>query len=129
MEYLKIFSSESDYQTFKEGNDWITPNVSIIEENKGIKYNAKKLAFTLKDGDNGDNGVYVFNLLFNKYGLNYNGTITETITITDTVYENGTYNTIKIENTGTGRIYFGETHAYLQPDGYLYSANYGGGSN
>lgn len=30
-EYLKVFKNESDYQTFREGEDWITPNVSLIE--------------------------------------------------------------------------------------------------
>ena len=32
MKYLKKFSTESDYQTFKGGSDWTTPNVSLIEE-------------------------------------------------------------------------------------------------
>jgi hypothetical protein len=129
MKYINKFSTNTDYQTFKGSSYWVTPNISYIEEEKKCKYNVKKLAFTLSRGHNGDNGVYIFNLLFNKYGLNYEGTIAETIMITGTDYEDGTYNTITIENTDDGRIYFGETHAYLRPDGFLYSLSHGGGSN
>lgn len=129
MKYLKKFQTNTDYQAFKDGDNWVTPNVSTIEENKSVKYNVKELTFTLNGGYNGDNGVYIFNFLFNKYGLNYKGTITETITITGTFSENGTYNTIKIENTSNGRIYFGETSAYLKSDGYLEYYNHSGGSN
>ena len=32
MKYLKKFQTESDYQTFKSGGDWVTPNISVIEE-------------------------------------------------------------------------------------------------
>ena len=32
MKYLKKFQTNADYQTFKDGGDWITPNVSLIEE-------------------------------------------------------------------------------------------------
>ena len=39
MKYLKIFKNESDYYTFKGGGDFITPNVSFIEESNGIKCN------------------------------------------------------------------------------------------
>lgn len=128
MKYIKKFRTESDYQTFKQSSDWVTPNISYMEEEKGVKYNIKKLAFTLSRGHNGDNGVYIFNLLFNKYGLNYEGTIAETITITGTDDEDGTYNTITIENTSDGRIYF-TTHMYLQPDGFLFSQSHAVGSN
>lgn len=95
---------------------------------KNVIYNVKPLAFTLNGHYNGDNGVYIFNFLFNKYGLNYEGAIAETITITGTFSENGTYNTITIEDTGDGRIYF-TTHMYLTSDGYLNYYNHGGGSN
>jgi hypothetical protein len=129
MKYIKKFSTNTNYNTFANSGEYVTPNICYIEEEKSVKYNIKKLAFTLSRGHNGDNGVYIFNLLFNKYGLNYEGTIAETITITGTDYEDGTYNTITIENTSDGRIYFGETHAYLQPDGFLFSKSHAGGSN
>lgn len=32
MKYLKKFQTNADYQTFKGGGDWVTPNVSVIEE-------------------------------------------------------------------------------------------------
>lgn len=34
MKYLKRFQTNADYQTFKGGGDWVTPNVSTIEESK-----------------------------------------------------------------------------------------------
>lgn len=42
MKYTKKFQTESDYQAFKNSNNWITPNVSVIEEasdSEVIKYN------------------------------------------------------------------------------------------
>lgn len=52
MKYLKKFHTNADYQTFKEGDDWVTPNVSTIEEDNGIFYNEilKLISFTLSDG-------------------------------------------------------------------------------
>lgn len=37
MKYLKVFNNSTEYQTFKEGGDFITPNVSYIKEMEGIK--------------------------------------------------------------------------------------------
>ena len=45
MKYLKDFSTESDYQTFKGGGDWATPNVSFINKDKRIFYNKKSNIF------------------------------------------------------------------------------------
>ena len=40
--YLKLFNKLSDYETFKGGLDWITPNVSLILENgKQMRYNKR----------------------------------------------------------------------------------------
>ena len=46
MKYTKIFKTESDYELFKEGDDWITPNISVTEENVSIKYNIIEITFT-----------------------------------------------------------------------------------
>jgi cell division protein YceG involved in septum cleavage len=32
MKYIKKFQTDTDYQAFKVGDDWITPNISVIEE-------------------------------------------------------------------------------------------------
>lgn len=43
MRYLKKFSTESDYQTFKEGVEYLEPNVSSITDNNKIYYNSISL--------------------------------------------------------------------------------------
>ena len=39
MKYLKQFANQSDYQAFKESEDYILPNVSYIEETGEIGFN------------------------------------------------------------------------------------------
>lgn len=38
MKYLKYFKQVSAYEAYKNGSDFITPNVSYIEEIKGVSY-------------------------------------------------------------------------------------------
>lgn len=38
MKYLKQFANESDYQAFKESEEYITPNVSYVVENSGVSF-------------------------------------------------------------------------------------------
>lgn len=38
MKYLKLFNLQSEYDSYKESSDFVTPNVSLIEE-VGIQYN------------------------------------------------------------------------------------------
>ena len=40
MKHLKLFSTDAAYQTFKDSEDYILPNVSYIEENRYVKFNA-----------------------------------------------------------------------------------------
>lgn len=35
MKYLKIFESESDYESFASGEEFVTPNVSIVGSDDG----------------------------------------------------------------------------------------------
>ncbi len=39
MKYLKYFTNESDYQTFKGSEDYVLPNVSYVVEDDKVKYN------------------------------------------------------------------------------------------
>ena len=39
MKYLRVFSYDADYQAFKGGGSYITPNLCYIEETKGLKCN------------------------------------------------------------------------------------------
>ena len=45
MKYLKDFSTESDYQTFKGNGDWATPNVSFIYKDRKLVYNKETIIF------------------------------------------------------------------------------------
>lgn len=38
MKYLKIFEKNNNYETFKNSPEYITPNVSLIEENESLYY-------------------------------------------------------------------------------------------
>jgi hypothetical protein len=41
MKYLKKFSNSSEYEQFKEGEKWLTPNVSLITDNNSVIYEKK----------------------------------------------------------------------------------------
>jgi hypothetical protein len=52
MKYLKYFEQASAYEDYKNGSDYITPNVSYIVEIDNVKYEvgkqeAKQITFTL----------------------------------------------------------------------------------
>ena len=47
MKYLKYFKTEANWTAYKDGSDYILPNVSYIEENKGVSYEPLK-AFKLQ---------------------------------------------------------------------------------
>lgn len=38
MKYLKYFETEAAYASYKSGSDYILPNVSYVEETKGVSY-------------------------------------------------------------------------------------------
>lgn len=42
MKYIKRFKSTSDYTSFNESKDWLTPNISVIEETNKVYYNKKE---------------------------------------------------------------------------------------
>ena len=41
MKYLKRFNKTSDYESFKGGVDYVTPNITYINEIKGFRFNPK----------------------------------------------------------------------------------------
>jgi hypothetical protein len=41
MKYLKYFEQASAYEAYKNGSDFITPNVSYVKETKDISYEPK----------------------------------------------------------------------------------------
>lgn len=46
--YLKNFTTESDYHTFKGGEGYIEPNVSLIKESNHIYFNPKMIKFAIQ---------------------------------------------------------------------------------
>ena len=50
MKYLKLFQNENEYLSYKDSSDYITPNVSMIFENRNIRYQ-KKIKQLAKVGD------------------------------------------------------------------------------
>jgi hypothetical protein len=49
MIYLRIFDTNDDYDSFKNGEEWITPNVSVIVDTLDVKYhNVLKNYLTFK---------------------------------------------------------------------------------
>lgn len=50
MKYLKLFQNENEYLSYKDSSDYITPNVSMIFENRNIRYQ-KKIKPLAKVGD------------------------------------------------------------------------------
>ena len=38
MKYLKYFEQASAYEAYKNGSDYVLPNVSYVEETKGVSY-------------------------------------------------------------------------------------------
>lgn len=68
--YLKLFKNESDYQTFRGGGEWITPNVSLIETNSS--------------------GESIPQIIYHKYEpIIHHMYITMSNTIYDIIYEEG----------------------------------------
>lgn len=39
MKYLKEFSVESEYLTYRDSSDYLKPNVSLCDDNGGVYYN------------------------------------------------------------------------------------------
>lgn len=57
MKYLRKFQTNADYQAYKGGGDWVTPNVSLITGDNNIVYEPSDntislITFTIfEDGD------------------------------------------------------------------------------
>lgn len=120
MKYLKKFQTNTDYQTFKGGSDWLTPNVSAIEEDNGVFYNKETIIFytvqtiyNIKTNHQALPGM-TWNDWINSeyYNASSDGSFTQfsdgTVRIEDSVlkYSNGEYVYI------TDTIIPGETYTY-----------------
>lgn len=70
MKYLKLFSTESDRNTYLSGN-FDKPNVSVVKGSTVISYTPKtntlEFPVYLVEGDNGEIGIALYNYLIEKY--------------------------------------------------------------
>ena len=128
MKYLKKFSIESDYQVFKTSADYIEPNVSVIEEDNKCCYNPIKPLFPcyLIVGDNGDNGVALYQYLTNTYPNSGTVTLGESEIIylnSERVYKITKYNNLYVMGEMATIDY------ELSSTGLVYEPNHSGGGN
>ena len=73
MKYLKYFETEAGYTSFKNGSDYVLPNVSYVVETKGIGYAPKK-AFKLQAKYNATpDNLVAFNGASNIKSMKVNG--------------------------------------------------------
>lgn len=78
MKYLKYFKEASDYEAYKNGNDYVLPNVSYIEETKGVSYEPAIMNYPdiiLQKGNTYPEVGARLSQMFNKYMTKYNRTI------------------------------------------------------
>lgn len=47
MKYLRVFNNDAEYQQFKDGDEYITPNVCLNKETNGIKI----VEYDFEDGE------------------------------------------------------------------------------
>lgn len=141
MKYLKKFQTNADYQAFRGGGDWITPNVSIITEDDTIVFepfvntnNSITFPVYLVEGDNGQLGIDVYNYLQIKY--NPDNIHWNTVSISEIIYADnkkcseitfgGTNNP---ENIYLGHMMNYDGHLELTPYGVIGYFSHNGGSN
>ena len=128
MKYLKKFQTNADYQAFKNGDDWVKPNLSaIVESSPVIIFNSVhfnlQFPVTLIEGENGELGVALYNYLLEKYG-----TVTGHQTVPETfilhidnfgVVNEVTSNQIATEPNGYCLYHGGGSAWVLYPNGKL----------
>lgn len=63
MKYTKIFENESDYESFKRGDNWFRPNICTFKNSINLKYNGNLFPVKLITGSNDILGIEVYNYL------------------------------------------------------------------
>lgn len=150
MKYLKKFQTNADYQAFKVSSNWVTPNVSVTEDNTIIYYNPippQLFPLTLVEGETSENGRLLYEYICNNYepereiniteeiniatngstgGVLYDNETVKVVTITTTNNYNYTYGK-SITATGVSLIlnqYSAANRFVLTPDGYVTFCSY-----
>lgn len=78
MKYLKYFEELSTYEAYKNGSDYVLPNVSYIKETKGVSYEPAVMDYPdilLQEGNTYPDVGARLSQMFNKYMEKYNRTI------------------------------------------------------
>ena len=147
MKYVNKFSTNTDYQAFAGGEDYVTPNVCYVEETNGIivkpeinENNTLQFPIYLVYGDNGQVGIDLYNYLLEKGGIDRTGDITNEVIYYDNLLAISWFH-VSEKNSSAGRAYcyiyldtISAHGAYIQIDynGSVFcysSGNGGGGSN
>jgi hypothetical protein len=134
MTYINKFSTNTEYQAFTEGEEYVIPNICYVTELKGLKFKPKVnnggtdmtalfpcyLTGSTTSGtiDNGEIGIQLYNYLRNKYSdgicslasdekIYVNSTIVNKITIynDDKNIVLGIYVSMDYELTSNGQVY------------------------
>lgn len=69
MKYINKFHTNADYQTFTDGDGYVTPNICYVEEYDGIIMKEKEFSLFpcyLVEGNNGKYGTKLFEFLVSK---------------------------------------------------------------
>ena len=70
MKYLKLFNQASEYEAFKVGDEYVTPNVSYVVENTSVKFNPNTIVvepLNLKIGEKYPELLSLLQELYNTY--------------------------------------------------------------
>jgi hypothetical protein len=78
MKYLKYFKTESEYTGYKNGSEFVLPNVSYVEETKGVSYDPAIMNYPdiiLQEGNTYPEVGARLSQMLNKYITKYNRNI------------------------------------------------------
>lgn len=71
--YLKLFNSVAEQDTFRAGSDYIEPHVSCIEDGTSVKYNKTTWEVLFSGSDIAISGSQTTYSYHNTDGVNYSG--------------------------------------------------------
>lgn len=115
MKYLKQFKQASEYEVFKESEDYVLPNVSYVVETKGVNYAPKKV-FKLRAKYNATpDNLVAFNDASNIKSLKVNGNSIKTEPIKNEINNFDVLGENITLNMETGAATFPESYLIKSP--------------
>ena len=64
MKYLKKFNQASEYEAFKAGDEYITPNVSFVKDSNEVMFNSVIKQIQIFDNTSYDDRKALYDLCF-----------------------------------------------------------------